>query len=103
MEPHMNATLEAEETLSSLLRQMQKYWMTDSLARKDILSIKLDICMPLAYSSTIYKQFSLLVHVNGIHTEHYPSTNRALTSDQFSGAVLLDDLAGGVLDFLLIR
>ena len=33
---------------------------SDFVAGMDILSIKLDVCLPLAYSSTIYNHFSSL-------------------------------------------
>ena len=88
MEPHLIATLKAEETLFSLLRQIQKHLMffvyvlqklrhffikflncpglpvvpnIRSCGQMDLLSIKLDDCLPLAYPSTIYKHFSSLM------------------------------------------
>ena len=39
----------------------QIFQTTDFLARRDTLSIKLDVCLPLAYPSTIYKHFSSLM------------------------------------------
>ena len=34
---------------------------SDFVAGMDILSIKLDVCLPLAYPSTVYKHFSSLM------------------------------------------
>ena len=80
MEPHLIATLKAEETLFSLLRQIQKHLMffvyvlqklrhflikflncpglpvvpnIRSCGQMDLLSIKLDYCLPLAYPTTL--------------------------------------------------
>ena len=94
MVPHLIATLKAEETLFSLLIQIQKHLTdifnvlqklrcffheifkllkaprcskvqtSDFVARMDILSCKLEVCLPLAYPSTIYKHFFSLILSN---------------------------------------
>ena len=87
MAPHLIATPKAEETLFSLLIQIQKHLMfifnfgvnfdgfsinfqtaqgsqmfqvSDFVTRMDILNGKLEVCLPLAYPSIIYKHISSL-------------------------------------------
>ena len=50
------------------------FQILDFVARMDILSIKLEVCLPLAYPSTISKNFSShLSHCNSIFLRNYPS------------------------------
>ena len=82
MAPNLIATPKAEETLFSLLIQIPNHlvflfnvWrkfrcffheffklfqITDFVARMGILCSKLEVCLPLAYPSTICKHFSSL-------------------------------------------
>ena len=43
------------------LGSFQLFQASDFVAQMDILSSKLEVCLPLAYTSTIYKHFSSLM------------------------------------------
>ena len=93
MGPHLIATIKVEGTLFSLLIQIQKHLMfllnilhklrcffmkfsncsqmfqiSYFVAKMDISSPKLEVCLPLAYPRTIYNHFSILMPLDFLYS-----------------------------------